>query len=186
MSEETRPIIVKSGYYRTTLENPRDESAGFHPHPWTMSCTFVAGCKDAPFTSLCVPGRKQPDEKRWLGLHFSFAVAASGGTYPKLPHSRILYTRCTHAYICIRKHELHIYTYVNTMTSARARAQASMQARGSPPFCTTSWKLGMASDVLVSPGSKGGESRRITRCKEYEPRGARCKTGHSRLLSGFG
>jgi len=104
----------------------------------------------------------------------------------QLPHSRILYTRCTRA-----RSPNRIYAYINMnihkhIRNTMARARVHSQIRGSPPICTTSWKLGTASDMLVSPGLIGGESRRITRRKEYKPRGARRKTGHSRLLSGFG
>jgi hypothetical protein len=80
---------------------------------------------------------------------------------PKTPTWATAFLHTVHAVyvharacICMCKHE---YTRTQEWWQTHARERARSQTRGSPPFCTTSWKLGTASDVLVSPGSRGGE-----------------------------
>lgn len=84
-------------------------------------------------TSFASPGHKRPGEKSRLGLHFSFAVAVSGGTYPKTLNvnscilSRIYYVMLrdayAHAYVNVR-----MYTYTCTRSAdKRARAHSRTQ-----------------------------------------------------------
>lgn len=174
--------FIKNDYYRMTLEISEIKVRGFilargryHVYVYRV---------DAPFA---FPITSNPTTSQGLG----FIRYRIRWTYPKTSSRILAYTKCMRGRACTSVCML-TYAYVNTITYAYARtmtstgARAHSQTRGSPPFCTTSWNLGTASDVLVSPGSRGGESRRITRGKEYQLREARRKTGHSRLLSGFG
>lgn len=184
-SEETRPIIVKSGYYRT-LEISEMRVQGFIPA--RGRCHVHRGCKDV----LRVPRSQAAwwEEQAWTS--FLIRCRSIRRYIPEdtqrellhsIPHLLCDATRCIRARIC-KCTNVHVHMHAERW-QARTRALAH-STRGSPPFGTMSWNLGTASDVLVSTGSRGGESKRITRGKEYKPPGARRKTGHSRLLLGFG
>lgn len=103
LSEETRPIIVKSGYYRTTLEIPEMRVPGVSSPP-VDDAMYMASAKMRPSRpqSQATVGEKRRSLD-FISHSLSQYPAVHTRRHPhELPHSRMLYTRCTHANACAR------------------------------------------------------------------------------------